>query len=436
MAFAAYLVMLFLGAAAFLSSVTVGSLVVVAALLFVVPRIERDGRPSTLERVVVLAALLLMVTGSSLGVAALAGCFLAAAVTRRLRWWWWTFLPAGAIYGAWHWAYGAAAGQGGIAWDSLPGVPGKTLRLVGMAWRDLTGLPGPELMWGMVVVLGLLAGFGWLLWRGRLRYWDWAFLFTAAAYVLMVLLVRGGAGFSIAQARYGYTLIVLAVPLVVPRLRLAAGWPSGVRIAVVALVGGALLAFNAGQWVGRTNDAERFVRQTREGVEAAAAVVAGGEPAIDDLRLAALGLPGTAGLKVADIRRLVADGWVPDARPEKVVVMRVALRMRSTGLAPEGPGRPLALAGVGQDGCLPVARGRLVTAEVIDSGWFTLARAGGEGRVRVMITWQDRFGEFSLRVGFEVQRAIQLAAPASQSFLTIHNRSWETVTVCGLAEAP
>jgi hypothetical protein len=288
----------------------------------------------------------------------------------------------------------------------------------------------------MVVVLGLLAGFGWLLWRGRLRYWDWAFLSTALAYVLMVLLVRGGAGFSIAQARYGYTLIVLAVPLVVPRLRPAAGWPPGVRIAVVALIGGALLAFNAGQWIGLTSDTERFFRQTREGVEAAAAVVAGGEPAIDDLRLAALGLPGTAGLKVADIRRLVADGWAPDARPDQVEVMRVALRLRSAGSAPEAPGRPLAVAGAGQDGCLPIARGRLVTAEVIDTGWFTLARAGGEGRGRVMITWQDRFGEFPLRVGFEAHRAIQVAAPVSGSFLTIHNRSRETVTVCGLAEAP
>ncbi|HSQ37101.1 MAG TPA: hypothetical protein VLS92_04315, partial [Acidimicrobiia bacterium] len=83
-AFTTYVVMLFLWAAAFLSSVVVGSLVVAALLLVVAQRIDRDGEPSQGERLVVSAALLLMVASSTLGLAGLAAGLVAVVIGRRL----------------------------------------------------------------------------------------------------------------------------------------------------------------------------------------------------------------------------------------------------------------------------------------------------------------------------------------------------------------
>jgi hypothetical protein len=263
------------------------------------------------------------------------------------------------------------------------------------------------------------------------------FLFTVAAYVLMVLMVRGGGGYAMSQARYGYTLIVLLVPLLVPHFRLPGRWPAGARIVAVALVGAALVGFNAWQRVEEINHIEKLARETRDGVEAVAAVVAGGEPAIDDIRLlSVLDIPGTAGLRVADVRLLVADGWVPGARPDRVGEMQVALRMRTVGQPPDdAPGRPLALTGVGEDGCVSITRGRKVTAEVTGTGWFLLERRPTEQRGRVYLTWSDGFGEFEVKVVFGGRRPVQLAAPVGPSLLTIRNNSRETVRACGLAEA-
>ena len=83
-AWVAYLTVLFLGVSAFLSSIAVGGLIVLALLLVVAHRLDGDAAPSLLAKVLVSAALLVMVTSSSLGVAGTGACLLAATLTVAL----------------------------------------------------------------------------------------------------------------------------------------------------------------------------------------------------------------------------------------------------------------------------------------------------------------------------------------------------------------
>ena len=81
-AFAAYLVVLFLGVSAFLSSIAVGGLIVLALLLLVAERLDADAAPSLLVKALVTLAFLVMATSSSLGVAGLGACLLTVAADR------------------------------------------------------------------------------------------------------------------------------------------------------------------------------------------------------------------------------------------------------------------------------------------------------------------------------------------------------------------
>lgn len=428
-------VLLFLGMAAFLSSVVVGSLLVMALLPVIAARLDRDGRPTPAQGLVVAGALLILSSATSLGIASLVGCLAAVVVSRRLRWWWWTFLPAALVYGSWYLAYGGEHERSAIAWGRVLKLPANAVLLLGSAWRDLTGLPGPAVLWGIPVVAGLLLGVGWLLWRRRLRCWDGVYIFTLGTFLAMVLMVRAG-DYVIDQLRYEYTLVLLAVPFIVPHLRLPGGWRTAVRIGVVAVVGACLLAYNGWLRVAEIDRIERTARQVRDGVEGVAAVLAAGEPAIDDLRLRTkLGIRGAAGLTVADVRNLVADGWAPAARPATVRKMQVALRISTTGAPPdEGSDRPLALAGVGEEGCLVLDQGGEVTAEVIGTGWLDFRRVEGEGRARLDLIWSDGFGDFKAKLVVGMLRPVQLAAPVGDSFFTIRNTSGWPVVVCGLED--
>ncbi len=433
-ALSACLVLLFLGTAAFLSSVVLGSLLVMALLPVIAARLDRDGRPTPAQGLVVAGGLLVMVTATSLGIASLVGCLAAVVVSRRLRWWWWSFLPAALVYGGWYLVYGGEHERSAIVWGRALKLPANAALLLGSAWRDLTGLPGPAVAWGIAVVAGLLLGVGWLLWRRRLRCWDGVYIFTLGTFLAMVLMVRAEA-FALDQLRYEYSLVLLAVPLVVPHLRLPGRWRTSVRIVVVAVAGVCLLGYNGWLRVDGIDRIERTALRIRDGVEGVAAVLAAGEPAIDDLRLrTALGVRGTAGLTVADVRRLVADGWDPAARPATVQKMQVALRISPTGQPrDDAPGRPLALAGVGDEGCLTLDRGMEVTAEVTGAGWLSFRRPAGEEPARVHLTWSDRFGDFAVKPVVGKSLPVRLAAPVGDARFTIRNPSG-SVVVCGFEE--
>ena len=432
-AFAAYLVLLFLGVAAFLSSIAVGSLIVVAALLVVAERIDADAAPSTRVRLVVAGALLLMVISSSLGVAGLLAALVVAAASRRLGRWWWCFLPAVAAYGAWYLAYGGES-TAGIGWGYLRHLPSETVRLLGSTVQELTGVGGRVMVWGAVSGLLLGAALVWLAWRRRLRRWDWILLGTVACYVLMILAVRASSGYSVEQNRYSYNLIILATPLLVPHLHFGKRWPAAARLAVLAVVAGYLLGYNVWQRLDLVNRIEYTSLRSRAGVEAVAAVLGDGEPAIDDLRLGGdLLIPATAGLRVGDLRPLLADGWVPPpADPALVASLRPALRIHDAdGIPADGAGAPFELPGVGLNGCVVLKRGEPITAEVLRTGWFALRLQGRQSRAGVELTWRDQFGEFKVNTILNRGRAIQLAAPVGETHLTIRSGPRRVIRVCG-----
>ena len=441
LAFGAYLVVLALGASAFLSSIAIGGLIVLALLLLVADRLDADAAPSVLERALVALALLVMATSSSLGVAGVGACFLAVALTGRLRRWWWCFLPAVVAYGAWYATRGAAAPQGTVDWEYLPRVPGDALGLLGNAAAPLIGLNGGGVVAGAIVGAALAAGFGWLAWKRRLRRWDLVFGSALAAYLLMVTLVRGAAGkIPLEMARYSYPLILLAVPLVVPRLRFPARWPGPARTAVLLLAGGCLVGLNAWQRVADTNAIEREAFGGRVAIETVGQLVAAGDPAIDTLRLKndlGIGMGGV--LTVADLKGFLADGWVP-APPRQWAereAVRGLLRLFPTGWrdpAPTGP--PLLFAQGASGGCVEVRPGGGRRFTVAGAGEFSLESAGRDWPTRVELAWQDGFGEFSQEVVVAGRMALAAAAPpAGGATLGITNRGEKRLSVCGVGVA-
>jgi hypothetical protein len=397
-AFVAYLVVLVLGIAAFLSSIVVGGLIVMALLLWVAGRLEAGAAPSVRARLLVAGALLLMVTTSSLGVAGLAACLLAVALTGGLRRWWWAFLPGTAVYAVWYAARGGSDPQGSVGWGHLPSVPGDALALLGNAAGRLVGIDGGGLTAGALTAAALAAGFGWLAWKRRLGRGDLVFGGALGGYLLMVTLVRGAAGkIPLETARYSWPIILLAIPLIVPHLRFPARAPGRVRVAVVLVAGGFLVGVNAWQRGAEINAIEREAFGGRVAIETVGELVAAGEPAIDGLRLKNdLGMGMAGVLTVADVRGFLADGWKP--APPLPFYERDRVRGQLRFLPTEDPEAAAALPPAlaleldAPGGCLEVRPGGTRRFTVARAGGFTLEAAARDRPTPVALSWRDQFG--------------------------------------------
>ncbi len=440
-AFAAYLVVLFLGVSAFLSSIAFGGLIVLALLLLVAGRLDADAAPSPLVKVLVALAFLVMATSSSLGVAGLGACLLTVLLTGRLRRWWWTFLPGLAAYAAWYSTRGGGDPQGSVGWGHLPSIPGDALRLVGNAAGRLFGLEGGGVVAGAVVAAALAAGFGWLAWKRRLRRWDLIFGGALAAYLLMVTLVRGAAGkIPLEITRYSWPIILLAVPLVVPHLRFPGRWPAAARTAVLLVAGGALVLVNAWQRVADTNAIEREAFGGRVAIETVGRLLSAGEPAITELHLKSeLGIGMGGVLTVADLQGFLADGWVP-APPGQWVereAARVSLRLFPAGRWQTAETAPaLTFEGEAPDGCVEVRPGGARRFVVAAAGEFSLEAAGRDWPTTAGLGWRDAFGEFHLETVVSLRTTMAAAAPpAGGAVLRITNLGDKRLSVCGVVEA-
>jgi hypothetical protein len=442
-AFAAYLVVVFLGVSAFLSSIAFGGLIVLALLLLVAARLDADAAPSPLVKALVTLAFLVMATSSSLGVAGLGACLLTVLLTGRLRRWWWTFLPGLAAYAAWYATRGGSDPQGSVGWGHLPSIPGDTLRLVGNAAGRLFGLEGGGVIAGAVVAAALAAGFGWLAWKRRLRRWDLIFGGVLAAYLLMVTLVRGAAGkIPLEIARYSWPIILLAVPLVVPHLRFPGRWPAAARTAVLLVAGGALVLVNAWQRVADTNAIEREAFGGRVAIETVGRLLSAGEPAITELHLKSeLGIGMGGVLTVADLHGFLADGWVPAPsgqwaeREAARVSMRLFPAGRWAGEEEEAP-PALTFEGEAPDGCVEVRPGGARRFVVAAAGEFSLEAAGRDWSTTAGLGWRDAFGEFRLETVVSPRATMAAAAPpAGGAVLRITNLGDKRLSVCGVVGA-
>lgn len=440
-AFAAYLVVLVLGIAAFLSSIVVGGLIVMALLLWVAGRLDADAAPTVGARLLVAGALLLMVTTSSLGVAGLAACLLAVALTGGLRRWWWAFLPGLAAYAAWYAARGGSDPQGSVGWGHLPSVPGDALTLLGNAAGRIFGIDGGGLVAGALAAAALAAGFGWLAWKRRLRRWDLVFAGALGGYLLMVTLVRGAAGkIPLETARYSWPIILLVVPLVVPHLRFPARLPGGARAAVLLVAGGFLVGVNAWGRVAETNAIEREAFGGRVAIETVGEAVAAGEPAIEGLLLKNdLGMGMAGVLTIADVRGFLADGWEP--APPLQFYERDRVRRQLRFLPAEDPEAAAALPPAltsaldAPGGCVEVRPGGTRRFTVAQAGGFTLEAAGRDWPTPVALSWKDGFGEFTQDLVVTRVTGVTVAAPPPRGAgIVVANLGGKRLTVCGVAE--
>ena len=438
-AFVAYLVVLVLGIAAFLSSIVVGGLIVMALLLWVAGRLDADASGGVGARLLVSGALLLMVTTSSLGVAGLAACLLAVALTGGLRRWWWTFLPGVAAYAAWYAARGGSDPQGSVGWGHLPSLPGDALTLLGNAVGRVFGIDGGGLITGAVAAAALATGLGWLAWKRRLRRWDLVFGGTLGGYLLMVVLVRGAAGkIPLETARYSWPIILLAVPLVVPHLRLPARLAGRARVAVLLVAGGFLVGMNTWDRLAETNALEREAFGGRVAIETVGELVAAGEPAIDGLRLKAdLGMGMAGVLTAADVRGFLGDGWEPAPPLQFYELDRVRRQLRFFPLerAVEGEATVPALAAAidAPEGCVEMRPGGTRRFTVARAGGFTLEAAGRDRATRVALSWRDPFGEFAEELVVTRVTALMAAAPpAGGAGLVVSNLGDKRLIVCGV----
>ena len=148
----------------------------------------------------------------------------------------------------------------------------------------LFGLEGGGVIAGAVAVAALAAGFGWLAWKRRLRRWDLIFGGVLAAYLLMVTLVRGAAGrIPLEITRYSWPIILLAVPLSCP----TSASPGGGRPRPgrrCCSWWARLVLVNAWQRVVDTNAIEREAFGGRVAIETVGRLLsAGREPAITEL---------------------------------------------------------------------------------------------------------------------------------------------------------
>ena len=304
----------------------------------------------------------------------------------------------------------------------------------------LFGWSSGGILVGGVVAALLAAGFGWLAWKRRLRRWDLVFAGTLGAYLLMVTLVRGAAGKPLEIARYAYPLLLLAVPLVVPRLRLPARLPAAARTAALLLAGTCLVGVNAWQRVAETNAIEREAALGRVAIESVGEMLAAGEPAIDPLRLKNDLLMGTAGvLAVADVRALIADGWAPapaGAWSDRERV-RGLLRVFPAEEGEAAPLPPLVLAQAGPDGCVDLRPGGGRRFVVAATGEFSLDPVSRRWASPVEVVWRDAFGDFPQEFVVSERLTLTVAGPpAGGAVLSITNLGERYLRVCGVAAVP
>ncbi len=435
-AFGAFAVFLLLGASAYQRALQVGNWAVYAALLTAAVLITRRERPTALDRVLVALALLVGVLGNGYAVAVLGGITGALLIGRRLLRWLPSLILPIAAYVSWYIAYrDEIRPRPKVTVEKLRLIPGSAFRVARSSLETATGLP--TVLAGVLVV-ALLAWILWLLIRRRLDQFDWIVLGTLGLGLILLTIQRVAVESEAANSlRYGYSIDLLLILLLVPHIRLPRSALAPVGVALMTAI---LVVVNINEMQEGIDVREADAQAGRPIVEAAAAMIDEGEPVVEGPSVV------VEGLETDELGRLVDEGYHPgaiaDDRPDRDEILseaRGALRIGVIDLhrnrehfEPE-PGPPLVTEDeVDDDGCVQVDDEHTVTATVEAATVLELTK----GNQTLFVTWRDEFGEGTRVVDPEVREAqIALAQPVTTAELTLSTGSPFAIDVCGFVAA-
>jgi hypothetical protein len=421
-AFGSYLVLLFLAVSYFHDALTIANYFVFGGLIIAALLLVEVDQPRTSHLVALGAAVMAAVMGNGYGLTVLLSIAAVAALTRRLRRWAPALAVPAVAYAIWYVHYRSSFpdDQASVSLGTATDAIEPSLVVLRTAIENTLGVPG---LIAAVLLVVVAAGMGWLLVQRRLDRFD-AVMAVALALTLGILAVartvpRPGTETS---ARYGYSVVVLGVLLVVPYLRLPRA--QAVRV-VVACVLVAIVAFNAVSLQRRLNEREEISTLIRTQAETTAALIVDGEPYVSYSKFGEQILPILIG-------QLTDTGWRPSASEDPAVLdtvragMRIATptrkRIESLDI---GPGDPPSAVGVDDEGCVQLEPDERLELQI-----------NGEGSVeltgRLHITWSDPFGTVEATVTGPV---VGFADPVDGTEVEAVTAGARPATICGLRPA-
>jgi hypothetical protein len=414
-AFGTYVALLVLAVSYFQDAFTIANYIVYPALIIAALLVNGVEQPAPRHLIVVGASLFAALTSNGYGTAILAGFIVATLLARRFRRWAPALIPPAVAFVIWYlWYRGQFAHPQhplsvAFARDALS----ASFTVLRTTIANTFGL-GPL---AILAVVGLAAWIAWLAWQRRFDTFD-AIMLLSLAFILGLLAwgrtTEGGAE----NTRYGYTVVLLLVLALVPKLRLPTS--RNVRVVAIAVLV-AVVVFNAVALRHRLIETGALGRQAQEYARTTAALLRRGEP-YNDYSMVGIGVEPVL------LKRAVDDGWHPTRSSDPAVVRLVRRRMRfvldseqakqaATARDRVTPSAP----GVGADGCLVVQKHAVVPLTVTGPGAFIVDR-------QVRATWSDRFGNVSVWAG---PGTVGLARPKGST--TVSVRGLQPTKICGLA---
>lgn len=413
-ALASLVVISILGSSGWQDLSTIGNILVLAAAYATASILA--GVPTQKGRWALFFWLLLAVTSSGLGVAVLAGAITTAVLSKKLRRHYLTvMLAVGVIYTTWYVTIGRTT-------DSVPGftrgltlLPKGTLELLGNAavWLFQTGFDADRWIFAVPVLLGVV----WILVARRTTPFQLTMLFTAGAYIAMVILVRVAGGLAqLGAVRYAQNLILLLIPVFLPLVSRTAG-RAVVTLTTMSFLVIAPPNFTAEQHI--IDFWENRAQASREVVETAAELIEDGEPWV---ATASIDPPRAGVLTARGLQRLIGQGWkpAPSRTSEEIIEQaRGDLRFdvrRLPGTAPEA------------SSCTSVTPDEPLSTIVEHRGVSEILTTGGDA----ILEWKDSFGTGVREVNFDGRLAsgalVRWASPEASAVIEIQPD--RTVRVC------
>ena len=425
-AMAVLVILLFFGPSNWLTSYYMGSAIVVATLVASASLIESHDRPGPRQRWALFGLTLLGVMSSGEGVAAMLAMGFVILVSGRLRQWYAPLVGTAGVYAAWYLTYNTrgAVERPPIGVDILLRLPETFVEVVRNALPRLVAV-GPEL--GGALTLGLAAWLVWLAMRSKLGVFDAIMLLTATVYLSLVVVGRILPGLGQADAiRYADTLGLMIIPVLIPHVHPPPGRPAA--IVIMGLVAAMLLG-HVRVLQGGINFWEARSSASRQVVEAAASLVAAGEPYLPN---GGVDSPRSGVLTFAGLQQLLDEGWAPAAPDDPDVIEEARARARTALASGDRPHGVPAEADVPLDdeGCTRLAAGQSLDVVVVEDGALGLY---GSARTELALMWVDEFGEGELETQLGgASKRLWLGDPMTSAQLTLAVTGGPPLRVCGL----